>query len=89
MSLHLVPLLGRVVVDGGDDLLRLQELYRLTQLGETAVLTIWDTCVQHRDIMGIVYCGFKHILLEVNIVRYETLIEAGLPVPRSLVPRSQ
>ena len=47
VSLHLLPLLGRVVVDCGDDRLRPKELHKLTQLRETAVLTVWDTCVQN------------------------------------------
>ena len=52
VSLHLLSLLGRVVVHGGDDLLWMKELYKLTQLRETAVLTVWDTYVQkHREII--------------------------------------
>ncbi len=42
VSLHLLPLLGGVVIHSGDDLLRTKELYKLTQLRETAVFTVWD-----------------------------------------------
>ena len=44
MALHLCPLTSRVVIDGRNDLLGPQELHKLTQLRETTVLTVGNTC---------------------------------------------
>ena len=49
VPLHLLPLLGRVVVHSGNNLLWPKELHKLTQLRETAVLTVWDT---YKKIIG-------------------------------------
>lgn len=45
VTLHLLTLASRVIVDSGNDLLGLQELHKAAQLRETAVLTVGNTCV--------------------------------------------
>ena len=44
VSLHVLSLLCRAVVDGGDDLLGTEEPHKLSQLREAAVFTVRDTC---------------------------------------------